>query len=62
MSECKVEFTLTTKDGDIWKYDTFEAARYDKYIFGGKITVNNYGEVKNKEFSAVKTQNEDLNL
>jgi hypothetical protein len=57
-----VEFTLTTADGDAWKYDTFEAARYDKYIFGGKITINNYGEVKNKEFSTIKTQNEDLNL
>lgn len=31
-------YELSTPNGDIWKFDTLEEARKNKYIFGGEIT------------------------
>jgi len=30
-------FRLTTRDNDIWDFDTLEEARKNQYIFGGTI-------------------------
>lgn len=30
-------YTLTTADGDVWKFDTEDEAKRNKYIFGGRI-------------------------
>ena len=37
----KSGYRLTTRDGDVWHYtkEQLENARFDQYIFGGKIEV-----------------------
>jgi hypothetical protein len=32
-----IKYVLTTKDDDIWEFDSLDEAKRNKYIFGGVI-------------------------
>lgn len=48
-------YKLTTRDGDIWKFDNLDETRRNQWIFGGEITV----EIANEDDLFINQYKED---